>query len=340
MTGVASPAMSVIIPACCTEERLGSSRLRLTLAGYGRQMLPHQDYEVVVVDDGSRPPLRNLLSGWGVPDNVRIVDGPRAGMGAAYNRGVEAAVADLVLLSSDDEVPGPAVVQTHVDQHRSAPGAVVVGHCRFLFHLLMFRDVIAGELLPGVGEMLPFSADWSWLGGTSRALDLADKPVSLVDVVEHFDSLLALSGTFPHFRDLEALLASGEAHRARAGWLAMRFGNHSFSRGTWARVGPFDTELDRFGGWYQDLDLGLRLRAAGIRFRYAPEAVTLNLFHRARTGLGQEVAALSYFVAKHRSPDVALLPLYFQREMTIGEYGEALAGADCNWPIGPVSKER
>lgn len=323
--------ISVVIPAYCTEDRLGASRLQLTLAGFGRQSLPPEQYEVVIVDDGSDPPIRSLLSRWDVPCDVRVVGGEHAGIGAAYNLGVEAAQGEVLLFGLDDEVPGPSLLETHLAGH-TGDRQVVVGCCRSLFHTVLFRDVIAGERLAGTDEMLPFNPQHAWLVGAARALDLADKPIQVADVVDHFDALLALSGQFSQFRDFEELMDNGCIHGLRAGWLAMRFGNHSISRETWRRVGRFDPALDQEGGWYQDLDLGIRLLASGARFRYEPRAQSLTVSHVQRTGADTEVAALAYLVTKYQTPDVALLPLYFARDMTIEAYSEALAEADRYWP--------
>lgn len=88
------PAFSVIIP---TFNRL--SFLRLTLESVRRQTF--NDYEVIVVDDGSTDETAAWLSE--VASNVKTITQQNAGPGAARNNGAENARGEyLAFLDSDD----------------------------------------------------------------------------------------------------------------------------------------------------------------------------------------------------------------------------------------------
>ena len=81
-------------------------------------------FEVIVVDDGSTPPLdESALTGL---HPARLVRGNGHGPGAARNVGVTAAQAPLVLFTDDDTVPDPDWVEaacSYMDGHPDMVGA-------------------------------------------------------------------------------------------------------------------------------------------------------------------------------------------------------------------------
>jgi GT2 family glycosyltransferase len=97
---VPSPEVSVVIP---TRNRHASLRRTLTALAGQRTA---RDFEIVVVDDGSTPPVGPAeLS---VAPQARVVPGPRRGRAAgARNAGIAAADGALVLFTDDDTEPEP-----------------------------------------------------------------------------------------------------------------------------------------------------------------------------------------------------------------------------------------
>ena len=84
--------VSVIVPAY----RAPAETLARTLAALEGQTWPRDLFEVVIVDDGSEPPLERPRS---TPLNVKTVLQERCGFGAARarNTGVRAAAHDILL---------------------------------------------------------------------------------------------------------------------------------------------------------------------------------------------------------------------------------------------------
>ena len=73
------------------------------------QTIPHQDYEIIVVDDGSTDSTPAILSDfekWLLPDWVRVITLPEnKGVGYASNQGIRAAKGQFVVrVDSDDYV--------------------------------------------------------------------------------------------------------------------------------------------------------------------------------------------------------------------------------------------
>lgn len=90
--------ISVIVPAYNAEETLGEC-----LEALSAQSLNRQDYEVIVVDDGSLDQTAEVAQSW----NVRLIQQPNAGPAVARNQGAREAHGDLLLFTDADCVPAP-----------------------------------------------------------------------------------------------------------------------------------------------------------------------------------------------------------------------------------------
>lgn len=122
MPSLHPPSVSVVIPAHGRPRQLADC-----LAALGRQSLPHDAFEVVVVDDGSPAPLDVAVA---VPPGslqLRIVRQANAGPAAARNRGVAEARGPLVAFTDDDCLPEPEWLAALLAVERRFPGALVGG---------------------------------------------------------------------------------------------------------------------------------------------------------------------------------------------------------------------
>lgn len=97
-----------------------SAYIERALASIAAQTLT--DYEVIVVDDGSRDDGPDKVRRWN-DGRVRLVQQPNAGPGAARNRGIREAGADLLaFLDADDEWTPTYLAQSvrHLERHPDA----------------------------------------------------------------------------------------------------------------------------------------------------------------------------------------------------------------------------
>jgi N-acetylglucosaminyldiphosphoundecaprenol N-acetyl-beta-D-mannosaminyltransferase len=108
------PSATVVIAAYNRHERL----VRL-LNGLAEQDC--KDFDVVVVDDGSEPPLSVDGAGDGLA--VRVIRQPNGGAARARHAGISAATGDVVILVDDDMIVSPRFVSSHLKRH--ADGADV-----------------------------------------------------------------------------------------------------------------------------------------------------------------------------------------------------------------------
>ncbi len=119
------PAVSVIIP---TYNR--AATLAKVLDGLGAQGLPHREFEIVVVDDGSTDAtadaVRPRLDRPGPAR--RYLRQTNRGPAAARNAGLAASGGELIVFLGDDTVPRRDFLEQHLRYHRehNADGRLVV----------------------------------------------------------------------------------------------------------------------------------------------------------------------------------------------------------------------
>lgn len=114
------PKISVVIP---TRNRPG--KLIRTIGSLQVQSLPREAYEVIIVDDGSEPPV-NFGRGPGSAHTrlLRLTHGERSD---ARNRGAEAARGELLAFVDDDIIVSASFLEAHVEAHSEWPGVLAVG---------------------------------------------------------------------------------------------------------------------------------------------------------------------------------------------------------------------
>ena len=116
-----APAVSVVIP--CFD---APGALALTMAGLERQDWPRDRLEVVIVDDGSEPPLE-------LPEEtslaLRLVrrQGRDFSLAAARNAGARAAAGAVLVFLDADMIAEAGLVTAHAGWQRALPGALTLG---------------------------------------------------------------------------------------------------------------------------------------------------------------------------------------------------------------------
>jgi glycosyltransferase involved in cell wall biosynthesis len=137
---------TVIIP---THNR--PDKLAATIAYLRRQDLASDYYEVVVVDDGSTPPVTLCESTAGPRCTLVRLEGLERSV--ARNRGAAIAKGEVLIFVDDDTIVEPDFIQTHLAAHAEYPEALVVGANRLPDEALItpfgrFRQNLEQQSLP------------------------------------------------------------------------------------------------------------------------------------------------------------------------------------------------
>ena len=115
------PRTSVIVPTYARPRRLANCLEALAASD-------RDDFEVVVVDDGSDPPVEPVVARAAAAGlNVRYVRQENSGCGPAKKRGASLAAADVLLFTDDDCRPAPDWVRRLADAVEREPDAMVGG---------------------------------------------------------------------------------------------------------------------------------------------------------------------------------------------------------------------
>lgn len=110
-----TPSLTVIIP---TYNR--SSILDECLSRLYRQSLSKDDYEVIVVNDGSSDKTKDILNSWEKKwSSLSAIHQKNAGQGSARNRGIKQAKGNIVLFIGDDIYADEKFLETHLNFHKS-----------------------------------------------------------------------------------------------------------------------------------------------------------------------------------------------------------------------------
>ncbi|MEJ8566438.1 glycosyltransferase family 2 protein [Elongatibacter sediminis] len=122
------PFVSVIIPSYC---RPGP--LRRCLQRLREQTYPTGRFEVIVVDDGSNPPLDDVAASLRDLLDITLMRQKNSGPAAARNRGAAEARGELLLFTDDDCLPDPGWIEAFAQSHTRTPlallGGEMVNHC-------------------------------------------------------------------------------------------------------------------------------------------------------------------------------------------------------------------
>ncbi|HKQ50073.1 MAG TPA: glycosyltransferase [Phycisphaerae bacterium] len=110
------PAVSIIIPTYNRPELL-----REALDSVAAQTF--RDYEVIVVDDGSTPPIADAVEDH--PVRPKIIRQNRQGPGAARNRGIAEAKAEIVAFLDSDDLWMPTKLERFVGALRDNPAVSI-----------------------------------------------------------------------------------------------------------------------------------------------------------------------------------------------------------------------
>ncbi len=217
--------VSVVVPYYEAPEAL-----RLTLAALAHQTYPRELLQVVVVDDGSTPPLQ-------LPDDldldgldVQVLHQEDRGFGAprARNLGARTADGEVLVFLDCDMVPEPWFVEAHARWHHVAADLVVLGFRRHVeVDGLSARDVAGVDADQGLAPLFD------------------GREVSIPEWIE--GHMVRTDQLTTPDRDLFRPVASGNLSvRAEQYW----------------RVGGFDEEhFTQWGG--EDTELGFRLFVDG-----------------------------------------------------------------------------
>ncbi|MFY1690323.1 glycosyltransferase [Plantactinospora sp. WMMB782] len=266
---------SVVIP---TYNR--SDILRLTLESLVRQDLNHDDFEVLVADDGSSDDTSDVVKKYMDLMNVRYFfqedEGYRAA--GARNLGISNVKSDITVFMDAGVMAHSSCLRAHLASHEAVEGPAAV--CGYVFGYTLNNETAEGVIS---------EADLADVDGT---IELWRKKGMYRDIREDF---------FEREGD--------DFATAPAPWLMYWTFNASVRTDQLRRVGAFDDAFRNWGG--EDVDLGYRLHRDGARMFLNRDAMALHWPHpRDWDELhGDAIANYKYMAQKYDTPITRLLEI-------------------------------
>jgi len=247
--------------------------LDLTLRSLTRQTMPPGEFEVIVADDGSEPPLESVVDRFA--DDLRVVclrHTPNRGRACARNLAIGKAQGDVVLIIDADSYAHPDLVRRHWEFHAARDG------------------------MPGVLSGRRYEIDWAG----AAALKQGRTPEPPL-VGEYRDDLRDVALSLPHVR----------RDMVHAPWLYTFTHNVSLDRATLDAVGGFDEAYVSWG--VEDLELFYRVflhhDRAGDAFHLDPDALCYHLphFRSVRQQFAGLEGNLAHLYRSHPTYDIELV---------------------------------
>ena len=259
------PRLSVTIPVFNNGHLLAMALDALT-----RQSMPRDEFEVILVDDGSEPSLEPVVAPFtGTLPLTYLRHSPNRGRSVARNRAIAEARGDVVLLLDADHCAHPDLLRRHWEFHA------------------------ARGLRPGVLLGRSIVVDWAAIDALKQGRN--PEPPMLGDYREDVRDYLFAS---PHRR----------RDFARAPWVYAHTNNASVDRATLLAVGGFDENLVTWGG--EDNELFYRLFHHHGRdpdlFAIGDDAITYDLphFRSWRVLMAQLAENVKHIARKHPRYDI------------------------------------
>ncbi len=109
----AAPVASIVVPAFNAAATIAETLSSLLRQTFG-------DFELIVVDDGSRDRTREIVAGFADP-RIRLITQANRGLAGAHNTGIAAARGEFIGFCDADDLWMPEKLELHVAHLRRAP---------------------------------------------------------------------------------------------------------------------------------------------------------------------------------------------------------------------------
>ncbi|ULL15225.1 glycosyltransferase [Paenibacillus sp. H1-7] len=258
---------SVIIP---TYNR--SLQLMLTLASFEKQTVPMDQFEIIVVNDGSSDDILERLQHYQPPYRLQVVSlNETSGRSAARNAGVHASQEDYLIFCDPDFLVTPRFIEVHAAYHKKYPNAVVSGVPKLWksIYTHLHADFSDQERL-FAAEVLQRAGLWNdQYAEQNRTFEI----VTPEDVRNETGMVQKVIAPW----DIAGPIQRQYSKTDVAPWLLCVTRDVSMSKQLFQDAGGFDEKFRKYG--FEDWELGYRLHRKGIKFISMKEALGYHQEH-------------------------------------------------------------
>ena len=102
-----------------------ASYLKKALISLAGQNLSNDEYEVIVIDDGSSDNTRDIVRTIDPIMPMKYAYQQNSGLASAKNHGLFLSNGDIVLFLDDDDISDPNLIEQHLSAHKANPDPTV-----------------------------------------------------------------------------------------------------------------------------------------------------------------------------------------------------------------------
>jgi len=234
--------ISLIIPIYNQAENLDV----IIASIYNQIDIEKEDYEIIIVDDGSHTEINNLHNNYRNLNMIYVRCLENLGRSAARNTGAKTAKGEILVFSDGDRFLSPVFLSKHYKFHKNHEKSVLIGEIAEIFvkDINTYRDNIPEMFMDSNNKMWKFT----------RIYNYAEQVLKIYDENGYTDF--------------------------SAPWVTLFSGNFSIRKSDFILVGGFD---EFYKGWgYENIDFGYRLHLIGINYLYNKEATNFHIYHAQR----------------------------------------------------------
>ncbi|WP_055666942.1 glycosyltransferase family 2 protein [Desnuesiella massiliensis] len=259
---------SIIIPSYNSSERL-----YLNLVSLKYQDYPHEDFEVIVIDNGSSDDTETMLSNFEADFALkRIHINENRGIARGRNKGILEASGDILIFHDSDMIAAKDFVRRHIEAHHKE-NIVVCGLPWLRIYSYFYKVFASYEMYNFSRHIYKYNLETDyWLKDKYKLItEQQIKDGSFLNLAFDLDMdfITSLKETMAIFgEDLKGY---------NLPWRFFITNNASVDRKQVIEVGSFDENIVRYG--FEDYDLGIRLYKTGGEFKLSHDIISVHQEH-------------------------------------------------------------
>lgn len=259
---------SIIIPSYNSSERLYLNLISLKYQDY-----PQNDFEVIVIDNGSSDDTETMLSTFEADFSLKIIriDDNR-GIARGRNKGILEASGDILIFHDSDMIAPKDFVRKHIEAHEKE-NIVVCGLPWLRIYSFFYKNFDSYEMYSFSRHIYKYNleADY-WLKDKYKLItdeQIEDESFLNLSFDLDMDFITSLKETMTIFGE--------DLNGYNLPWRFFITNNASVDRKLVMEVGSFDENIVRYG--FEDYDLGIRLYKVGSEFKILHDIISVHQEH-------------------------------------------------------------
>ncbi|QZY57019.1 glycosyltransferase family 2 protein [Crassaminicella profunda] len=283
--------VSVIIPSYNSCERLYYNLISLNHQNY-----PRNEFEVIVIDNGSIDNTSNMLSEFNANYPLSIIRlKNNKGIAYARNKGILKSVGELLIFHDSDMIATKDFIKNHIEAHKDK-NTVICGNCMRRIYSYYYKKFSRDQIKTLDNQkhrynlnIIPYHKNKSPLITEEQIID-----ESFIDFSFDLNMPLMIS------MKLDVEKYGEELKGYNFPWKFFITNNCSVYKQNVIRVGLFDQKIIRYG--FEDFDLGIRLYKLGCKFIIRHDILSIHQEHPVNFTKDDIWHNLYYICEKYSNP--------------------------------------